>query len=204
MYYRARFYDSQIGRFTSEDPIGFRGGDVNLYGYVWNNPIRFADPWGTQARSDRNWYPGEKNPKTGEPYGSGDGPPNRGSWSAVGALGDFIGNYNDMRTANTIGADKFFHCMANCEASRRGFLGYLTAGVISEAREWFDQYVKGDPDVACNQDRFANQVGQAGGWGSQPCSQVCSQFRPNGLVYPISRPTPSPVPRSWGGGGRGW
>jgi hypothetical protein len=46
IFYRARFYDPQIGRFTSEDPIGFRGGDVNLYGYVWNNPQHFKDPFG--------------------------------------------------------------------------------------------------------------------------------------------------------------
>ena len=49
MYYRARFYDPQIGRFTSEDPIGFAGGDVNLYGYVWNNPQHFKDPLGHQG-----------------------------------------------------------------------------------------------------------------------------------------------------------
>jgi RHS repeat-associated protein len=46
MYYRARFYDPQIGRFISEDPIGFNGGDINLYGYVWNNPQSFVDPSG--------------------------------------------------------------------------------------------------------------------------------------------------------------
>lgn len=34
------------GRFISKDPIGFRGGDVNLYGYVQNNPINFMDPTG--------------------------------------------------------------------------------------------------------------------------------------------------------------
>ncbi|MBK8148718.1 MAG: RHS repeat-associated core domain-containing protein [Acidobacteria bacterium] len=33
-YYRARWYDSNLGRFMSEDPIGFAGGDVNLYGYA--------------------------------------------------------------------------------------------------------------------------------------------------------------------------
>lgn len=45
-YSRARFYDPNIGRFISEDPIGFGGGDVNLYGYVLNRPNRFRDPTG--------------------------------------------------------------------------------------------------------------------------------------------------------------
>ncbi len=43
---RARFYDPNLGRFLSEDPIGFEGGDMNLFGYVRNNPINFADPTG--------------------------------------------------------------------------------------------------------------------------------------------------------------
>jgi hypothetical protein len=46
MFYRARFYDPQIGRFISEDPIGFAGKDINLYAYVKNNPLRFNDPLG--------------------------------------------------------------------------------------------------------------------------------------------------------------
>ena len=45
-FYRARYYDPMEGRFISKDSIGFRGGDVNLYGYVQNNPIRFKDPYG--------------------------------------------------------------------------------------------------------------------------------------------------------------
>lgn len=48
-YYRARMYDSNLGRFISEDPIGFGGGDVNLYGYVWNNPQGYVDPTGKAA-----------------------------------------------------------------------------------------------------------------------------------------------------------
>jgi RHS repeat-associated protein len=43
---RARFYNAAAGRFISEDPIGFRGGDVNLYRYVTNNPLSFTDPLG--------------------------------------------------------------------------------------------------------------------------------------------------------------
>ena len=48
-YSRARWYDSKTGRFISEDPIGFRGGDVNLFGYVKSNPIYFTDSQGTVA-----------------------------------------------------------------------------------------------------------------------------------------------------------
>src|SRR5208282_3133995 len=33
-YMRARYYDPQVGRFVSEDPSGFGGGDVNLYEYA--------------------------------------------------------------------------------------------------------------------------------------------------------------------------
>lgn len=45
-YYRARYYDPKIGRFISEDPIGFSAGDVNLYAYVSNDPATWTDPWG--------------------------------------------------------------------------------------------------------------------------------------------------------------
>jgi len=45
-YYRARYYSPEIGRFISEDPIGFEGGTANLYGYVDNNPFNFIDPLG--------------------------------------------------------------------------------------------------------------------------------------------------------------
>lgn len=43
---RARFYDQKLGRFVSEDPIGFNGGDLNLYGYVRNRPLERRDPMG--------------------------------------------------------------------------------------------------------------------------------------------------------------
>lgn len=45
-YMRARYYDPKVGRFISEDPIGFDGGDVNLYAYVLNNPVMGIDPSG--------------------------------------------------------------------------------------------------------------------------------------------------------------
>ena len=45
-YYRARYYDPEIGRFISEDPLGFASGDTNFYAYVGNNPVNFNDPTG--------------------------------------------------------------------------------------------------------------------------------------------------------------
>ncbi len=46
MFYRARYYDPRIGRFISEDPIGFEGEDLNLYRYVYNSPPNLIDPEG--------------------------------------------------------------------------------------------------------------------------------------------------------------
>ena len=45
-YYRARYYDPSTGRFLTPDPIGFKGGDANLYRYVGNNPVLYVDPYG--------------------------------------------------------------------------------------------------------------------------------------------------------------
>ena len=44
-YYRARYYDPKVGRFISEDPIRFAGGN-NFYTYVLDAPTRWRDPFG--------------------------------------------------------------------------------------------------------------------------------------------------------------
>ena len=35
IYYRARHFDPQTGRFLQADAIGFAAGDLNIYAYVW-------------------------------------------------------------------------------------------------------------------------------------------------------------------------
>lgn len=47
-YYRARYYDPDLGSFISQDPIGFDAGDTNLKRYVGNGPGNATDPTGTQ------------------------------------------------------------------------------------------------------------------------------------------------------------
>ena len=53
-YYRARYYDPEIGRFISEDPLGYEGG-INLYAYVGNNPLIHNDPTGNAVTPETVW-----------------------------------------------------------------------------------------------------------------------------------------------------
>lgn len=43
-----RQYMPSEGRWASPDPIGFSGGDTNLYRYVSNKPLTSTDPFGTK------------------------------------------------------------------------------------------------------------------------------------------------------------
>ena len=48
-YNRFRYYDPEIGRFVSQDPIGLMGG-INVYIYA-PNPIEWVDPFGLASKS---------------------------------------------------------------------------------------------------------------------------------------------------------
>ncbi len=45
-----RFYVPNTGRYVTSDPIGFEGGDENLYRYVRNNPVTWTDSWGLRIQ----------------------------------------------------------------------------------------------------------------------------------------------------------
>lgn len=48
-YYRARYMDNSNGRFITEDPIGFNGGN-DFYSYVSNHAPNFSDPTGLRQQ----------------------------------------------------------------------------------------------------------------------------------------------------------
>ena len=56
-YSRARMYDPKIGRWMSEDPIGFAAGDSNLSRYVGNSPTNATDPSGLEVPGAHHAYP---------------------------------------------------------------------------------------------------------------------------------------------------
>jgi len=49
-YYKRRYYSPALGRFLQPDPIGNSAG-LNIYRYVENDPLNFADPLGLLAGS---------------------------------------------------------------------------------------------------------------------------------------------------------
>ena len=108
-----------------------------------------------------------------------------------GTVGDFVQNYQDMKEANTIGADKYFHSKANCDGTQRGELGAAVAKGISDLREYTDSFknicIKGmtkiESEENSKEDQEANEYGRQQGRDNpyNDCGDLVNKYRPNGL-----------------------
>lgn len=159
-YYRARYYDLQNGRFLNEDLLRFDGAESNpnLYWYVRNSPTSVTDPLGLWP-----WPPVAPWPilpvcETCLGFGAG--------------TSDMWNNYERMKQRNWKGDDKYYHCMANCQATNRGSGGAVAAKVVSFFRSnvWSRVF---EPTDWMN-DAKANKCGQQGG----NCDQTCAPYVP--------------------------
>lgn len=152
-YYRMRYYDWNSGRFVSEDPSAFDLKWPNLYLYVKNRPTGLIDPFGLS-------------PQVLGPFIC--------TWCgefSAGAAWMWEG-YWRMRDRNWQGDDKWYHCMANCQATNVGSGGATAAKIISFFRTDVSSRVL-EPSDWRNDDK-ANKCGQKGG----NCYNTCDGFLP--------------------------
>ena len=124
-YYRARYYDPQIGRFISEDPPGFKGG-INFYAYVQNSPTRLSDPLGlcppkNEVPQDPCKYAGEN--------------PGPAFWAARGADAEWnpLIFYKDARYGFAIGGYLDAQPMATGTVYERAAYGNYVFGAYMAA-----------------------------------------------------------------------
>ncbi|MEL7498440.1 MAG: Ig-like domain-containing protein [Planctomycetota bacterium] len=109
-----RWYDSSVGRWTSEDPITFAAGDANLYRYVGNNNQNATDPDGLEddmiARIDAVGF---------------------SMRSTINHLGDHVRVMLRLRDATRRKQSLYFNQAAHIEAYEQAFgLGALRQRIV--------------------------------------------------------------------------
>ncbi|MDR3638705.1 MAG: RHS repeat-associated core domain-containing protein [Isosphaeraceae bacterium] len=96
-YDQARFYDPSTGRFLSQDPLSFDGGNANLYSYVGNAPTDATDPTGLMG-----W---DRNSNDTADASAAD---NSGTDESATPGGYFQGEVSETGPDNSVGAPGFW------------------------------------------------------------------------------------------------
>jgi len=104
----------------------------------------------------------------------------------AGGVKDFVTTYNEMRDANWVGSDKYFHSKANFDATMRGDGGQFAAEKMSNLCESFDMAIKGDKLEWSLQDQAANRYGRMRArqyrvHGSVNYQEALPKYRPTNL-----------------------
>ena len=135
-YYRARYYDPNIGRFLTEDPMGFTGGE-NFYKYAVNNPINLRDPqgqlpvWGMWCGP--NWTGGKFEPYD-PAHKSQYTPPWPGETDTACMHHDIC--YYECRRDHPCSKEDRASCMRNCDSILNGEAPYSIVGNVVAWYVW--------------------------------------------------------------------
>jgi uncharacterized protein RhaS with RHS repeats len=145
-----RHYDATVGRFLQEDPIGLQGGDINLFRYARNNPIKWIDPTGELIWSPDAIY-------------------------AACAIGVYSGQKSCFPRGTN---DKYKHCVIACKISQT--CGDNAARLASIGKEIIDLFGPGNAEIAdlvadqrgidCAQ---KIRSGKKDGCGTTTCESCC-------------------------------
>ncbi len=146
-YVRARTLNTLQGRWMTQDPIGFKGGDINLYRYVNNRPTVLVDPIGL--------FP----------------------WVAAAiilsivVLGACVHCAKQIDGLGLSGDDKRLHCMYGCLIRKRCtyICGNHLLGVLKEIMDFFFGGTVEWADVTAT-----NTGVSCGGDHSRTCSACCA------------------------------
>lgn len=173
-----RDYDAATGRWTAKDPIGFRGGQANLFAYVSNDPINRRDPWGLQ--DSPNSHPVRFGaPSAGQTRGSwGSGRYDASCWfsnaggrGAAGGKGGinwpFPGQPDDgLRAGAYAEGDVGFE-----EDSYRGRVGVEVTGGVDQdvgitryGRVWAETTSEGSTSIGFDYGVYADSGSSDTGW----------------------------------------
>jgi RHS repeat-associated protein len=206
-YYRARWYDPQVGRFISEDPIGLDGG-INLYVYVENNSLNLVDPSGLLpdlALRD-NWLAKGENPLLPRSY-------IHIGFSPIPGVGGGIiisrtGIYKEITIAGTPGVSLTVPANGAAEPTLgwSGGPSYCYAGVCGSftgGGEGKDQGASFEWGVGTpGKGNVFSYVYPPYTWKQMGQDIWNFFFRDSGCSQP--RPKEYWDSHSWGGGGKGW
>jgi RHS repeat-associated protein len=147
-FYRARYYDPVIGRFTIEDPLRFGGGDTDFYGYVRENPMNHTDPSGTTPLHG-NWCGPDWTGGLKEEYN----PPHAGLYKNPVDPEDEVCKHHDIcyfKCRSTFPCDRGerSNCMKTCDQIFVGEMPHTATGDTLASGIYWHQF---HPDPGTNE-----------------------------------------------------
>jgi len=162
-----RGYDPNLGRWLSRDPIAERAG-LNLYGYVYNNPIKHVDSLGLDA--SEAWH---------DILGGGLG-------EAISANNLADESLAEARNSGLPGvhngpADAYRHCLWSCKMAKD--FGVIKAKFISDQHENAgDRH--GQPSDERKMDEKNNEKGRQCSWNKKrSCEESCMDLLQAGNLF---------------------
>lgn len=176
-YYGFRFYDPDTGRWPNRDPIQEHGG-INLYGFVFNNPIIYSDARGLSYSDYTSAQPVS--------------PQEKKCWDEA-SLSELLGvkNSRDAAEAAVSGAqyngtrwngpgDAVRHCVWNCEMTRRN--SEASAKKFADAHETGvgPQFPQDEREMDLHNNDVGRQKGKCDPCKKKSCKELCEEALRNG------------------------